>query len=83
MSADYKLALVGAGVIGRHHGRVISQLADRVDLVAVADPQDDRAAQLTAEHGGLPYGSLTDALAAEDAAPLDTEEPGSGAGVER
>ena len=66
MSANYKLALAGAGVIGKHHGRVISLLADRVELVAVADPQADRAAQLTAEHGGRPYGSLTEALAAEE-----------------
>jgi UDP-N-acetyl-2-amino-2-deoxyglucuronate dehydrogenase len=66
MSANHKLALVGAGVIGKHHGRVISRLADRVDLVAVADPQGDRAAQLTAEHGGRPYRSLTEALAAEE-----------------
>jgi predicted dehydrogenase len=66
MSSVYKLALVGAGVIGKHHGKVIGQLADRVELVAVADIQPERAAQLAAERGGRPYGSLTDALAAED-----------------
>jgi UDP-N-acetyl-2-amino-2-deoxyglucuronate dehydrogenase len=66
VSTVRKIALVGAGVIGRHHGVVISQLADRLQLVAVADVQSDRAEQLAAERGGRPFGSLTEALAAED-----------------
>jgi UDP-N-acetyl-2-amino-2-deoxyglucuronate dehydrogenase len=66
MTTLYKIALVGAGVIGKQHGLVISQLADRVELVAVADTQPDRAAALAAARGGRPYESLTDALAAED-----------------
>ena len=61
-----KFAIVGAGVIGRHHGLVTSQLAGRLELVAVADVERDRAERLTAERGGRPYGSLTEALAAED-----------------
>ncbi|MEV4704293.1 Gfo/Idh/MocA family oxidoreductase [Actinoplanes sp. NPDC049316] len=61
-----KFALVGAGVIGRHHGLVMSRLAGRLELVAVADVDKDRAGQLAAERGGRPYGSLTEALAAED-----------------
>jgi predicted dehydrogenase len=60
------IALVGAGVIGKQHGLVISQLAGRLRLVAVADVQPERARQLTAERGGRPYGSLTEALAAEE-----------------
>ena len=66
MSRRRKFALVGAGVIGKHHGLVISQLADRVELVAVADTQPERAAALAAERGGRPYGSLTEALAGEE-----------------
>ena len=61
-----KFALVGSGVIGRHHGLVMSQLADRVELVAVADLQLDRAEELAGKRGGRPYPSLTAALAAED-----------------
>ncbi|MDT4989879.1 MAG: UDP-N-acetyl-2-amino-2-deoxyglucuronate dehydrogenase, partial [Micromonosporaceae bacterium] len=66
MSTTPKVALVGAGVIGTHHGLVISQLADRIKLVAVADCEIERAERLAAERGGRPFVSLTDALAAVD-----------------
>jgi UDP-N-acetyl-2-amino-2-deoxyglucuronate dehydrogenase len=66
MSTLRRAALVGAGVIGTHHGLVISQLSDRIQLVAVADTQFERAERLTAERGGRPFASLTDALAAVD-----------------
>ena len=59
-----RFALVGAGVIGAHHGKVISQLSDRIELVAVADHHPDRAERLTGEHGGKAFTSLTEALAA-------------------
>src|SRR5829696_9073941 len=61
-----RIALVGVGVIGRHHGRVISELADRVELVAVVDVVSERAETLAAERGGKAFTSLTDALAAVD-----------------
>ena len=59
-----KIALVGAGVIGTHHGLVISELADRVELVAVVDIHPERAQRLAAERGGKAFTSLTEALAA-------------------
>jgi UDP-N-acetyl-2-amino-2-deoxyglucuronate dehydrogenase len=59
-----RLALIGAGVIGAVHGQVISELADRIDLVAVANTHRDRAERLAAKHGGEPFTSLTDALEA-------------------
>ncbi len=61
-----RIALVGAGVIGRHHGRVIDQLAARTELIAVVDPHLDRAQQIVDGHGGTPYASLTEALAAAE-----------------
>src|SRR5215217_76688 len=61
-----RIALVGAGVIGHHHGLVISELADRVELVAVVDVHRERAEQLAAERGGKAYTSLTEALDAVD-----------------
>jgi UDP-N-acetyl-2-amino-2-deoxyglucuronate dehydrogenase len=66
VSTVRRIALVGAGVIGRHHGLVISQLSDRLELVAVADLEITRAEELAAERGGRPYASLSDALAAEE-----------------
>ncbi|MFL5901299.1 MAG: Gfo/Idh/MocA family protein, partial [Solirubrobacterales bacterium] len=61
-----KIALVGAGVIGKHHGLVTSQLADHLQLAAVADIQFERAERLAAERGGRPFASLTEALVAVD-----------------
>jgi UDP-N-acetyl-2-amino-2-deoxyglucuronate dehydrogenase len=61
-----RFALVGAGVIGAHHGRVISELRDSVDLAAVVDINLDRAELLTTRHGGKAFSSLADALAAVD-----------------
>jgi UDP-N-acetyl-2-amino-2-deoxyglucuronate dehydrogenase len=59
-----RFALVGAGVIGKHHGRVISSLADRIELVAVVDPHQERAEQVAAEHGARTFATLAAALAA-------------------
>jgi UDP-N-acetyl-2-amino-2-deoxyglucuronate dehydrogenase len=66
MSKPHRFALVGAGVIGAHHALVISQLAERIELVAVVDVEVDRAKRLAAERGGTPFASLTEALAAVD-----------------
>jgi predicted dehydrogenase len=66
MSEIRTVAVVGAGVIGTHHGLVVNQLADRLALAAVVDTQLDRAEALAAERGGKPYRTLTEALAAED-----------------
>lgn len=62
-----RFALVGAGVIGRHHAAVMGELADRLELVAIADRHPERAEQLAGEYGGKAFGSLTDALVAVDA----------------
>ena len=61
-----RIALVGAGVIGTHHGLVISELADRVELAAVVDIHRDRAGKVAAEHGGKVFTSLSEAMAAVD-----------------
>lgn len=61
-----RFAIVGAGVIGKQHGLVASQLADRMELVAVADVLLERAEAVAAERGGKAFSSLTEALAAVD-----------------
>jgi UDP-N-acetyl-2-amino-2-deoxyglucuronate dehydrogenase len=60
-----RFVIVGAGVIGKQHGKVMTELGDQVELVAVADVDLSRAEALSAERGGRPYASLADALAAE------------------
>ncbi|MEV7628361.1 Gfo/Idh/MocA family oxidoreductase [Actinoplanes sp. NPDC089786] len=61
-----KVAVVGAGVIGKHHGKVISQLADRIELVAVVDVIPEKAAELAAKHGGRAFQELGQAIDTED-----------------
>jgi predicted dehydrogenase len=61
-----RLALIGAGVIGKVHGTVLSRLRDRIDLVAVVDVNLDRAQALCDEHGGKAFASFEDALRAVD-----------------
>ena len=38
--ADLRAGLIGLGMMGRHHARVLQSL-EGVDLVAVADPTGD------------------------------------------
>src|SRR4051794_23945661 len=45
---------------------VMSQLAGRLELVAVVDVERERAEALAAERGGTPYTSIDDALAAQE-----------------
>src|SRR3954471_8690793 len=66
MSSKRTVALVGAGVIGTHHGLVLSQLEDRLELTAVVDVAIDRAEKLAAERGGRPFATLSEALKAVD-----------------
>ena len=66
MNTVRNIALVGAGVIGKHHGLVIGQLADRLRLTAVVDIDPERAQRLAAERGGTPFTSLADALSTVD-----------------
>ncbi len=62
----YRSAIVGAGVIGKLHGQVCADLADRIELVAVADVNLDRAEALASAFGGNAFETLTDALSAVD-----------------
>jgi UDP-N-acetylglucosamine 3-dehydrogenase len=52
-----RLAVVGTGVMGRNHVRVLRELGE-VDLVGVADANLDAALQVAAIHGTRGYGSL-------------------------
>lgn len=61
-----KVALLGAGRIGRLHSRLLSETPG-IDGVIVADTDDDRAATLAAEIGATAAPSIGAALAAADA----------------
>jgi len=65
-SGKFRFALVGAGMIGTHHAKVISELADQIDLVAVVNRTLEKAEKITAQRGGTAFPSLTDAMAATD-----------------
>ena len=50
MSEKLRVAVVGAGVFGRHHLRILKQ-SPRAELVAVFDPNPERAQAATVEFG--------------------------------
>ncbi len=59
MSKPFRVALIGAGHMGKHHARIYSQLKD-CELVAVIDKDLDRARQIAAQHGGEAVTRATD-----------------------
>ncbi len=59
--------MIGAGVFGRHHLRVLSQSLNAT-LVGVADADPERAAQAAAEHNCLTFATLGELAGNVDAA---------------
>lgn len=62
-----RVAVVGAGVFGRHHLRVLSQSLNAT-LVGVVDTDADRAAEAAAEHNCLTFATLGELKGNIDAA---------------
>ena len=62
-----RVAVVGAGVFGRHHLRVLSQSLNAT-LVGVVDANPERAAQAAAEHNCLTFATLGELKGNVDAA---------------
>jgi UDP-N-acetyl-2-amino-2-deoxyglucuronate dehydrogenase len=60
-----RFAVVGAGVIGQHHARVISEL-EEAELAVVVDRTEATARKLADSHGAVPMVKLDDALARSD-----------------
>ena len=67
MTSRLRVAVVGAGRMGRHHARIYSQL-DSCELVAVVDKNTERAAELASLYGTVPCGRLSDLRGQLDAA---------------
>ncbi len=59
MSAPLKVAVVGTGIMGSNHVRVMGQLPD-VELVAVVDADLDRAKAASLKSGALACASIDD-----------------------
>ncbi len=57
MSRPLRVAVVGAGRMGRHHARLYGQMPE-TELVAVVDQDIERAAALTKEYGGRPLADI-------------------------
>jgi predicted dehydrogenase len=62
-----RVAVIGAGVFGRHHLRVLSQSLNAT-LVGVVDADPERAAQAAAEHNCLTFATLGELEGNVDAA---------------
>ncbi|ONI78537.1 hypothetical protein BWI15_01320 [Kribbella sp. ALI-6-A] len=60
-----RFAVVGCGVIGRHHAAVITGRPD-AELAAVVDPVPSAADELAAQYGVTAYNDLGDVLARDD-----------------
>ena len=66
MSKRLRVAVVGAGHMGRHHVRIYGEL-DGCDLVAVVDKDLERAGVLAEKHGGRPVASIDEVIDELDA----------------
>lgn len=61
-----RFAIVGCGVIGPLHARVLATLGTRVQLVAAVDTRRDAAVALAEKYDAQPFTSLAEALARAD-----------------
>ncbi len=67
LARPLRVALVGAGVMGKRHARVLSSLPARFELVAVMDVDAPSAAALALASGGEASSSEGDAIARAEA----------------
>ncbi len=65
-----KIALIGAGTIGRVHARAYMRLP-AAQLVAVADVRPEKAQEVASFSGARAYAAMAEALAAEDVDVVD------------
>src|ERR1700722_10485512 len=74
MSSTIKVAVVGAGSLGKEHVRIYAELAKagRVSLAGIYDTDADTTHKIAAKHGTRAFGSLAEAAAASEALSLVT-----------
>jgi predicted dehydrogenase len=66
-----KLAVVGAGHLGRIHARLLAEMPD-VELVGIADPLPTAREKVAADHGTTPFADHRDLLERVDGAVIAT-----------
>lgn len=66
-----KVAVIGAGYLGKHHARIYSTM-DGVELVAIADTDEARASEVAAAYGGRVFRDYRDILGLVDAVSIVT-----------
>ena len=71
MSAPVRFAVVGAGVMGRNHLRILAMLGN-VDLVGIVEPNAEIAASLAAQYGCRVFPRLDDLIGRVDAVSIAT-----------
>jgi predicted dehydrogenase len=64
-AAETRIGFVGAGAVAQRHAATLGGFAD-VRVVAVADPEAERAAALAAGRGARAFGSVAEMLGAEE-----------------
>jgi len=62
--APLRAAVIGLGSMGANHVRVLADMADLVELVAVADPDVERLRQASRRSGARPFRDAAELLAA-------------------
>src|SRR5689334_20717526 len=67
-----RVAIVGAGVMGRRHARVVASRPDRFELAAIMDVDESAAPSLAAAHGAHVAAGEGDALARAEAVVVAT-----------
>lgn len=74
MSSPLKVAVIGAGSLGKEHVRLYADLAraGRVELVGIYDTVAETARKIAARHGARTFDSLAEAAAASAALSLVT-----------
>ena len=65
-STRLRTAVVGAGNLGRHHARIYDSLP-HVELVAVVDTDQERAAEVAGRHGARPLTEFRELIGLVDA----------------
>jgi len=66
MNRILRVAVIGAGHMGRHHARIYGELKG-CELVAVVDKDTERARVIASQHGGKPFSSIAEVPGSLDA----------------